>query len=733
MTNKQQSLFPRLFLLVVLLQAFGFEPEAQPSGYYNGTEGLEGSELKSTLHYLIDQHLVFSYFSAKDLLSYSDADPLVSGNVILVYSGTSHPGDDYGTGSNQLNREHVWAKSHGSFTDILPMYSDVHNLKPCDASINGDRGNKDFDEGGVAHQEAIGCYYTSSTWEPRDQDKGDIARIILYMAVRYEGDEGEIDLEAVDFVNTSPAPEHGKLSTLLDWNLQDPPDEFEMNRNNVIAAWQKNRNPFIDHPGFAQLIWGGESASSLLIGDITAYPQNCDENQEAIISAYISGTLGTVSATLRWGFSRYDLSHSAPMEISSGRYIGEIPGQLAPATVYYRIQAMDEATQTNSVTYSYKVNQKISGPITDIYSIQGQQPVSPFLGQVLNTTGIVTAFFGDYFFLQHNTGEWNGLLVRNPGYDIWVGDSLVVTGTVTENDGITELTGIEALSTLTPGNSLPYPLLIGCDQAGESYEGVLIKVEQAECTEADFQSNNWMWTIDDGSAPIDIHNTSIFEYNPMEGELYTVTGPLHQVDGKWCIELRTEEDVLHILDTDSPVVEAVEVINQSTVRVQFSENLDKQSAETEINYSINNGVIVLDANQQINIKKNIYLNVSALSNGEYELTIQNVKDVSGNPMVTSSHLFSFTSDVSDRAEKPEMRIFQDPYSDILTIDLTCHENEFMDFLVIDGMGRIMQEDKINVIPGENRIFLGMKDYPLGIYFIRVVSNMSVCSYKLIRQ
>jgi hypothetical protein len=129
-------------------------------------------------------------------------------------------------------------------------------MKPTDASVNSDRGNKDFDEGGQQHSEATGCYYTSSTWEPRDAVKGDVARIILYMDVRYEGDNGELDLTAVDEINTSPAPEHGRLSTLLEWHEQDPPDAFEINRNNVVYSYQNNRNPFIDHPEFVGYIWG---------------------------------------------------------------------------------------------------------------------------------------------------------------------------------------------------------------------------------------------------------------------------------------------------------------------------------------------------------------------------------------------------------------------------------------------------------------------------------------------
>lgn len=231
-----------------------------PPGYYNGTEDLYGEELKAALHNIIDDHDEPSYNDLRDyILPESDEDPQNSNNVILLYTGRSQAKSTFGGGPDDWNREHVWAKSHGDFGNDPPCGTDAHMIRPTDASVNSDRGNKDFDEGGQQHSEATGCYFTEYTWEPRDAVKGDVARMILYMDVRYEGDNGELDLTAVDAVNTSPAPEHGRLSTLLDWHEQDPPDVFEINRNNVVYSYQDNRNPFIDHPEFVYDIWG-ESA-----------------------------------------------------------------------------------------------------------------------------------------------------------------------------------------------------------------------------------------------------------------------------------------------------------------------------------------------------------------------------------------------------------------------------------------------------------------------------------------
>ena len=120
--------------------------------------------------------------------------------------------------------------------------------------MNSSKGNKSFDNGGVQHDEATQCFSTMYTWEPPNHIKGDIARILFYMDVRYEGgDDDEPDLTIVEYVNTYPNPEIGKLSTLILWHLQDPVDDFELNRNEAIYGIQGNRNPFIDHPEYVLL------------------------------------------------------------------------------------------------------------------------------------------------------------------------------------------------------------------------------------------------------------------------------------------------------------------------------------------------------------------------------------------------------------------------------------------------------------------------------------------------
>ncbi|QGQ48729.1 endonuclease [Metabacillus sediminilitoris] len=224
--------------------------------YYDQAIGKSGSTLKTALHNIIDDHTEISYSNVWEALRNTDEDPNNANNVILLYTGRSQSKYSNGSGVDNWNREHVWAKSHGDFGTTMGAGTDLHHLRPTDVSVNSSRGNKDFDNGGSLQGEAPDTYTDSDSWEPRDEVKGDVARMIFYMDVRYEGDSGELDLEVNNVVNNGTSPYHGKLSTLLQWHNQDPVDNFERNRNEVIYnEYQHNRNPFIDHPEWVEAIW----------------------------------------------------------------------------------------------------------------------------------------------------------------------------------------------------------------------------------------------------------------------------------------------------------------------------------------------------------------------------------------------------------------------------------------------------------------------------------------------
>lgn len=238
--------------------------------YYEPCRGKKGKELKDALHNIIKGHKQFSYKSATSAMKNMDADPFNKNNMYYIYEGSL-------PNSTSYNKEHTWAKSHGGFDGVLPMHSDYHNLRPSDSGINSRRGNYDFGTVSVhnsttstskrASQDGnyigTGKNTTSKVFEPKDEFKGDVARIIFYMATRYEGDNGEYDLEVngkipSNYNNFTSGAKglHGNFIDLYEWLKVDPVSDYEVNRNNVIDIdYQHNRNPFIDHPEFIIMIY----------------------------------------------------------------------------------------------------------------------------------------------------------------------------------------------------------------------------------------------------------------------------------------------------------------------------------------------------------------------------------------------------------------------------------------------------------------------------------------------
>ena len=245
-----------------------------PAGYYDSAAGLKGTPLKNALNDIIDGHTEIEYTATStdiwDVLKETDKDPNNSSNVILLYSGKSvDAAQEYNSGSG-WSREHVWAKSRGDFGNDLGPGTDAHHIRPADISVNSARNNRWFAECSTPYLDdgtPTGSY-TSSTewvWKPRDEVKGDVARMIFYMDVRYAGENGELDLRVIDYIPTddnTTEPIHAKLSDLLQWHLDDPVDAFEQNRNDVVYSYQNNRNPFIDHPEYVSDIWIDTTESS---------------------------------------------------------------------------------------------------------------------------------------------------------------------------------------------------------------------------------------------------------------------------------------------------------------------------------------------------------------------------------------------------------------------------------------------------------------------------------------
>lgn len=259
----------RILSFITIFLTFNTTLAQIPPGYYDPAIGTTGQELHDSLNNIISGHVEFPYTSSAtdtwDILKETDRDTLNPNNVILLYSGWSVDGAQEYNSGNGWSREHVWAKSRGDFGTAIGPGTDVHAIRPADISVNAARNNRWFADCAEEYIDADGPTgsYTSSSgwyWQPRDAVKGDVARMIFYMAVRYDGENGELDLQVIDSIpsdNFTNLPIHAKISDLLQWHLDDPVNDWERNRNDIIYYnYQNNRNPFIDHPEYALDIWG---------------------------------------------------------------------------------------------------------------------------------------------------------------------------------------------------------------------------------------------------------------------------------------------------------------------------------------------------------------------------------------------------------------------------------------------------------------------------------------------
>ncbi len=190
------------------------------TGYYSSLDGLTGNAFKTQLETMIKT----TGYATGSTAQVRDAD-FYQGSYYLIYTGFG----SYG------NREHVWPNSK---LGNAPDY-DLHNLRAANVSVNSTRSNYPFTTGSGSWKLSGNAFY------PGDEHVGDVARIVLYISVRYN-----LNLNLV-----------GNLNMFLTWHEQDPVSPFELSRNSKIQGIQNSRNPFIDHPELVYSIWPSSTTS----------------------------------------------------------------------------------------------------------------------------------------------------------------------------------------------------------------------------------------------------------------------------------------------------------------------------------------------------------------------------------------------------------------------------------------------------------------------------------------
>lgn len=257
-----------LFLLFVSFFSF-----AQIPAYYSSIDFTQnGNTLKLALANLITTtHTNQIPYTASttdvwDALQSGDRNPNNTAQVLLLYGyndvDTEYKNDRLDLVGNicstscptgSWNREHCYALSLGTpalVTSSPGPGTDAHHIRAADVTFNNDRGNKPYADG-----EGDATLIGTNNWYPGDEWKGDVARMMMYMYVRYN------TRCLATNVGSGPATYSADMPNIfLEWNEEDPVSQFEKTRNNVLQSIQGNRNPFIDNPYLATMIWGGPQA-----------------------------------------------------------------------------------------------------------------------------------------------------------------------------------------------------------------------------------------------------------------------------------------------------------------------------------------------------------------------------------------------------------------------------------------------------------------------------------------
>ena len=316
-----------------------------PQGYYATVDISTTSSLRLTLHQVIDDHQRYPYSSTAtdtwNILEQADEDPGDSGYILDIYKNASYIKVGGGTGS--YNREHSWPSSFGFPNDNASNYpySDCHHLFLSDSGYNSSRGNKPYRECAAGCSERVTLYNdgrgggsgtypgnsnwttgsgVTGSWETWQGRRGDVARALLYLDLRYEGGThgatgiSEPDLRLTDdeaLIDSGHTGSNesvaymGMLATLLRWHDEDPVDSREALRNDAVYGYQGNRNPFVDHPEWVACAFQG----------------TCGGNPPPVLHvAYLDGA--SVSAKGGWRaqvtIAVHDASHEPVADVAVG-------------------------------------------------------------------------------------------------------------------------------------------------------------------------------------------------------------------------------------------------------------------------------------------------------------------------------------------------------------------------------------------------------------------------------
>lgn len=349
---------------------FNEQYDCYPSNY-NGTDSLTGNAYPTTDN---------TSKRGKMWDMYSDK----------TWSGSSQRAGSYSVVGDVYNREHSMPKSWFGGSENNQPGTDPNHLFNTDGKVNGLRSNFAFGEvssanktwtNGIQGAKAtpfglLGYSKTSgmtsvTVYEPDDAYKGDFARAQMYMATAYYDWNLTQDTNGgycFTYSNNVSTMKTYYINLLTKWSNQDPVSQKEIDRNNAVYSKQGNRNPFIDHPGWANKIWGGteytwgKSSSTPTVNSVTVTPETLSLNLSGTTTGQLTATVsvsGGAAQTVNWSSSNTNVATVSSSGLVTAKAVGTTT-ITAKSTVDTTKSDTCTVTVSNTVTPSISVSASAS-------------------------------------------------------------------------------------------------------------------------------------------------------------------------------------------------------------------------------------------------------------------------------------------------------------------------------------------------------------------------------------
>ncbi|WP_312076587.1 endonuclease [Chryseobacterium sp.] len=515
----------RILSFLALSLAFIFGNAQAPAGYYTAANGLTGAQLKTALKNIITNGHAsgISYSDLWTAYQTTDIDQHYEndGTIMDIYSenpagtdpynytyGSSQCGGTNGPEGYCYNREHIVPQS--LFNDALPMRSDAHFVRATDQKVNSERGNLPFgnvtsptfqSQNGSKKGNSSSPGFSGIVFEPINEFKGDVARMILYFVTRYQ--DQLPSFTSGDMLDTSTSSTSWKglvqweLDVLLSWHNLDPVSATEVSRNNATYAFQGNRNPFIDNPSYVNSIWGTPSTDT--------QPPTAPTNLTATGTSTNSVSLSWTASTDNVGITGYNVYVNGTFHSTVSGTTATVSGLTSGSTYSFYVIAKDAANNLSPQ----------SNTVQATTIVDAQAPTAPTNLAVTTTTNNSVSLSW--------TAATDNIAVT--GYSIYVNGTLhsTVTGTTATIGGLIASTTYsfhvianDAANNVSPQSNTAQGTTLTAPPAGsncgtETFEG--IPTNDSAYTTRTWTSNGISWTATAARTDQDITGRAIMIRN----------------------------------------------------------------------------------------------------------------------------------------------------------------------------------------------------------------------------